>query len=72
MECFYKQIDLSGDYNDPAVERGQGAVEGTFEVTRGGLLDIGLKVFDPQDTLILERMAFFNNEVSQAIQRYIP
>jgi hypothetical protein len=31
-----------------------------FEVIRGGLLDIHLKISDPSDTIIFEKMAFFN------------
>lgn len=35
----------------------------SFEVTRGGLLDIKFQLYDPNRNLMQERMAFFNKPV---------
>jgi hypothetical protein len=37
-------------------------VEGKFEVTRGGLLDIKLRISDPFGGLVTERLSFFNHD----------
>ena len=49
--CFYEELQ-------------QGALfTMEFEVTRGGLLDIRLRVVDPAANTALEKMAFFNRHV---------
>ena len=47
-QCLYDDVDVNTLY----------ALE--FEVTRGGLLDIRLRVSDPNGLVIIERMAYFN------------
>ncbi len=41
-----------------------------FEVVRGGLLDIKVKIFDPQQNTVLDKMAFFNRNVSNEETRH--
>ena len=50
--CFYEELQ-QGD---------QFSME--FEVVRGGLLDIRLRIIDPATNTALERMAFFNRHVT--------
>jgi UDP-3-O-acyl-N-acetylglucosamine deacetylase len=51
MECFYEQL-----------ERGK-AFQMEFEVVRGGLLDCKLVISDPNDQVIIDKLAFFNRPV---------
>ena len=47
-QCLYEELSI----NTPFVME--------FEVTRGGLLDIRLRITDPNGLIVLERMAYFN------------
>lgn len=47
-ECFWEQVEA----NQP--------LRMEFEVTRGGMLDVRLKLYDPFENKVVERMAFFN------------
>ena len=47
-QCFYEDIEMNTPF------------QMEFEVTRGGLLDIRLRVTDPNGLVVLERMAYFN------------
>lgn len=46
--CFYEDLESGKTFR----------LE--FEVVRGGLLDIKVKIFDPQQNTVLDKMAFFN------------
>ena len=47
-ECVYEDIQMNTPF------------QLEFEVTRGGLLDIRLRVSDPNGLIVIERMAYFN------------
>jgi len=48
MECFQQTLDPGSTFNM------------NFEVSRGGLLDIKMRITDGSNTVVLERLAFFN------------
>jgi len=47
-ECVYEKMAATEEFNMQ------------FEVVRGGLLDIKLRINDPNDQIVNEKMAFFN------------
>ena len=50
--CFYEELEQGTLFTME------------FEVTRGGLLDIRLRVLDPAANTAVEKMAFFNRHVA--------
>lgn len=50
-ECVYEEMSATQEFKMD------------YEVTRGGLLDIKLRIMDPNDQIIQEKMAFFNKQV---------
>lgn len=50
QECFYQDLK-AGETHDM-----------DFEVLRGGLLDIKLKVEDPMNSILVDKLAFFNRQ----------
>ncbi|MES1909638.1 MAG: hypothetical protein MHM6MM_002343 [Cercozoa sp. M6MM] len=48
-ECFYQELQISQEFPFQ------------FEVIRGGLQDIELRVVDPTGVVLMQKMAFFNN-----------
>ena len=55
-QCFYEELQQGDTFTME------------FEVVRGGLLDIRLRVSDPSGALLIEKMAFFNRNVSAPTQ----
>ena len=53
-QCFYEDLVRDGNFR----------LE--FEVVRGGLLDCKIKITDPMGGTVLEKIAFFNKEVSES------
>ena len=51
QECFYENLERNVAYSM------------NFEVVRGGLLDIKLRVTDQNEQVVLDKLAFFNREV---------
>jgi hypothetical protein len=52
MECFYGSLDRGMSF------------QMEFEVVRGGLLDSRLIISDPEDQVIIDKLAFFNRPVN--------
>lgn len=50
-QCFYEDLEAGKNFR----------LE--FEVVRGGLLDIKLKINDPNNNVVIDKMAFFNRQV---------
>merc|ERR1719491_1114640 len=49
-ECVYEEMSATQEFKM------------NYEVTRGGLLDIKLRITDPNDQIIQEKMSFFNRQ----------
>eukprot|EP00472_Partenskyella_glossopodia_P010928 CAMPEP_0197537030 /NCGR_PEP_ID=MMETSP1318-20131121/55613_1 /TAXON_ID=552666 /ORGANISM="Partenskyella glossopodia, Strain RCC365" /LENGTH=186 /DNA_ID=CAMNT_0043095087 /DNA_START=249 /DNA_END=809 /DNA_ORIENTATION=- len=56
MDCVYEVVEQGKTFNMD------------FEVARGGLLDIKVKIFSPSGDTIIDKMVFFNQEDDKRLE----
>ncbi|GAB5360937.1 hypothetical protein AAMO2058_000671000 [Amorphochlora amoebiformis] len=56
MDCVFEQVEQGKEFNMD------------FEVARGGLLDIKVKIYSPRGDVVVDKIAFFNHEDDKRLE----